>query len=218
MTVDVASTMAGLLFWLIIVANLASNQFGYQTFGDLESEAILHEIDEDPRKFRIGFALIIIEHLCIILLAAMLFVAFNHLNLAFAVVWLVSRGSEGVIQIVEKRAYWRLLEVARQFSGAKGDERSELADLRVDILRSKRANFLFAQVLFAVGTLSYALLFAIEGVVPPLLAWFGVSAAILYGFGSGLTIRNPDFRTVWNVGGLCILIFEAILGGWLLFS
>ncbi len=125
--------MAGLLFWLIIATNLASNHFGYQTFGDLESEAILHEIDEDPRRFKIGFALIIIEHLCIISLAAMLFIAFNRLNLALAVVWLVSRGSEGVIQIVEKRAYWRLLEVARQFSGAKGDERSELADLRVGV-------------------------------------------------------------------------------------
>jgi len=218
MTVDVASTVAGLLFWLIIVTNFASNQFGYQTFGDLEFEAILHEIDEAPRRFKIGVALIVIEHLCIISLAAMLFIAFNRLNPAFAVVWLVSRGSEGVIQIVEKRTYWRLLEVARQFSGAKGDERSELADLRVDILRSKRANFLVAQILFAIGTFSYSLLFATEGVVPPLLAWFGVAAVILYGFGNGLTIRNSDSRAVWNIGGLCILVFEAILGGWLLVS
>jgi len=210
--------MAGLLLWLIIATNFASNQFGYQTFGDLETEAILHEIGEDPRRFKTGFALMIIEHLCIILLAIMLFIAFNRLGLALAVVWLVSRGFEGVIQIVEKRNYWRLLEVARQFSGAEGGERSELADRRLDILQSKRANFLFAQILFAVGTLSYALLFATEGVVPPLLAWFGVGAAILYGFGSGLTIRNPDSRAVWNIGGLCILVFEAILGGWLLFS
>lgn len=54
---------------------------------------------------------------------------------------------------VDAQVYWRLLEVARQFSDAKGDERCELADLRVDILRSKRANILFAQILFAIGTL-----------------------------------------------------------------
>jgi hypothetical protein len=147
-----------------------------------------------------------------------LFIAFNQLNLALAVVWLVSRGSEGVIQIVEKRSYWRLLGIARQSADAEGDERSELEDLRLEILRSKRANFLYAQILFSVGTLSYALLFAIEGVVPPLLAWFGVAAAMLYGLGDGLAIRSPDSRALWSVGGLLILIFEAVLGGWLLFS
>jgi hypothetical protein len=218
MAADVASTVAGLLFWLIIATNLASNQFGYQTFGVLESEANLHEIDQAPRRFKIGVALIVIEHLSIISLAAMLFIAFNHLNLALALVWLVSRGFEGVIQIVEKRTYWRLLEVARQASGAQGDARGELATQRVDILRSKRAVFLAAQILFAVGTFSYSLVFAIERVVPPLLAWFGVGAAVLYGVGNGLAIRNPDSRAVWNLGGLCILAFEAILGGWLLFA
>lgn len=218
MIVDVASTAAGLLFWLIIVTNIASNRFGYQTYGDLESEAVLSEINEDPRRFKIGFALIVTEHLCIIALAAALFIAYNHLNLAVAFVWLVSRGSEGVIQVVEKRSYWRLLEIARQFASAEGDERSELEDLRLEILRSKRSNFLYAQILFSVGTLSYALLFATEGVVPPLLAWFGVAAAVLYGSGTGLTIRSPDSRAVWSIGGLLILIFEAILGAWLLFS
>ncbi|NNF68332.1 MAG: hypothetical protein HKN01_01060, partial [Acidimicrobiia bacterium] len=51
-----------------------------------------------------------------------------------------------------------------------------------------------------------------------LLAWFGVAAAVLYGFGNAMTIRNPDSRTVWNISGLAILVFEAILGGWLLFG
>ncbi len=218
MTVDVASTAAGLLFWLIIATNIASNRFGYQTFGDPESEAVLSEISQDPRKFKIGFALIILEHLCIIALATALFIAFNHLSLALAIVWLVSRGSEGVIQIVEKRSYWRLLGIAMQYEHAEGEERSELADLRLEILRSKRVNFLYAQLLFSVGTLSYAVLFATEGVVPPLLGWFGVAAALLYGVGDGLAIRRPDSTAVWSIGGLLILIFESILGGWLLFS
>lgn len=218
MIVDVASTAAGLLFWLIIVTNVASSRFGYQTYGDLDSEAVLSEINEDPRGFKIGFALIVTEHLCIIALAAALFIAYNDLNLALAVIWLVSRGSEGVIQVVEKRSYWRLLDIARQSAQAEGDERGELEDLRLEILRSKRSSFLYAQILFSVGTLSYALLFATQGVVPALLAWFGVTAAVLYGFGTGSTIRSPDSRSVWSIGGLLILIFEAILGGWLLFS
>ncbi|NNC76142.1 MAG: DUF4386 domain-containing protein [Acidimicrobiia bacterium] len=218
MSTEAASTIAGLLFWLIIVTNIASNQFGYQTFGDPESEADLHEIDADPRRFKIGFTLITFEHLCIILLAVVLFIAFDDLNLVLALVWLVSRGTEGLMQIFEKRSYWRLLEIARQHASAVGDERRGLADRREGILRSKRVNFLFAQLLFAVGTFSYSLVFATNSVVPVLLAWFGVAAAVLYGFGNAMTIRNPDSRNVWNISGLAILVFEAILGGWLLFG
>ncbi|NNL99063.1 MAG: DUF4386 family protein, partial [Acidimicrobiia bacterium] len=69
-----------------------------------------------------------------------------------------------------------------------------------------------------VGTFSYSLVFATNSVVPALLAWFGVAAAVLYGFGNAMTIRNPDSRNVWNISGLAILVFEAILGGWLLFG
>ena len=61
MAVDVAATAAGLLFWLIIVTNFASNHFGYQTFGDIESEAVLDEIAAAPKRFKIGVSLIVLE-------------------------------------------------------------------------------------------------------------------------------------------------------------
>ena len=69
--------LSGFLFLLIIVTNLASNKFGYQTFGDLEKEANLLNIIKNPRRFKISFFLILIEHFIIILLAFTLFFAFN---------------------------------------------------------------------------------------------------------------------------------------------
>ena len=217
MTAGLAMTLSGFLFWLIIITNIASNRFGYQTFGDLNSEADLQKINNDPGEFRIGFVLIVIEHICNILLAVMLFIAFSQYNLILGVIWLICRVGEGLIQIINKRNYWRLLSIASLFSEANDAERNTLEDVRLRILKSKRANFTFAQFLFSLGTLAYSVLFVTYAVVPATLGWFGVVAAILYGLGNGMTTLKPAFKALWSLGGLLILIFEIILGGWLVF-
>ena len=51
MSVKSAMSVSGLLFWLIIITSIASNQFGYQTADDLEAEADLERIGNDPREF-----------------------------------------------------------------------------------------------------------------------------------------------------------------------
>lgn len=218
MTVEIAMTLSGFLFWLIIITNIASNQFGYQTLGELASEADLDKINTDPSAFKTGFVLIVIEHVCIILLAVMLFIAFGQYSVLLGVVWVLCRGTEGLIQIFNKRNYWRLLKIARQYADASEGERDALADVRLSILRSKHANFAFAQILFSIGTLAYAILFVTYGVVPAVIGWFGIVASMLYGAGNGITMVKPGLRVLWNIGGLLILIFEIVLGGWLLFS
>jgi hypothetical protein len=91
MTTELAATLSGLLFWLIIITNLASNRFGYQTFGDVNSEADLQTIAGDTRTFTIGFVLILAEHFFIVALAIMLFVAFGQLTAVLGVAWLAFR-------------------------------------------------------------------------------------------------------------------------------
>ena len=218
MTVDIAMTLSGFLFWLIIITNIASSRFGYLVAGDLDSEAKLERISNDPRAFKTGFVLILIEHVSIILLAVTLFIAFNQYNVILSVVWLIFRGGEGLIQILNKRNYWRLLNIARQYADASDAERSALSDLRLGILRSKHAYFTIAQMLFSIGTLAYSVLFVTYGVVPAIIGWFGIAASILYGVGNGINVAKPGFKVVWNLGGLLILLFEFVLGGWLLFS
>ncbi len=210
--------LSGFLFLFIIITNIASNRFGYQTFGDLDSEAKLQKISKDQRKFKISFALILIEHASIILLAVTLFIAFNQYNLALAFIWLIFRGGEGLIQIFNKKSYWRLFNIAKQYSGASDAEKNTLDDLRLSILISKRSNFVFAQILFSIGTLAYSILFVTYEVVPEIIGWFGIVASILYGFGNGINHIKPNLKALWSLGGLLILLFEIALGGWLLFS
>jgi hypothetical protein len=209
--------ISGLFFLLIIITNLASNRFGYQTFGDLDKEAKLEKISKDPRRFKISFALILIEHFVIILLAVTLFFAFNAYNLILAIIWTISRSTEGLIQIINKKSYWGLLNIAKKFTAASDAEKKSLDDLRLNLLKSKMSNFLFAQIFFSIGTLAYSILFVVYGVIPVFIGWFGIVASIIYGFGNGLFFVKPNFKAQWSLGGLLILIFEIILGSYLIY-
>lgn len=209
--------LSGFLFLFIIITNIASNRFGYQTFGDLDSEAKLEKIGKDPRKFKISFVLILIEHVGIILLAIMLFIAFKSYNLILAVIWTISRFGEGLIQIYNKKRYWGLLNNAKKYSTASNAEKKSLDEKRLSILKSKHSNFASAQILFSIGTFSYSIMFIIYGVIPVVIGWFGIIASFIYVFGNGILFVKPTFKAIWNLGGLLILLFELVLGGSLVY-
>jgi hypothetical protein len=210
--------LSGFLFLFIIITNIASDRYGHETFSDLDSEAKLQRINNDPKEFKISVVLILIEHASIIALALTLFIAFNSYSMVLAVVWTISRAVEGSIQIYYKKSYWRLLDIARRHSDTSGAEKNSFVDEGRSILKSKNSVFSYAQVLFSIGTLAYSILFVTHEVVPEIIGWFGIVASIIYGLGNGIKLVKPDVQAVWNLGGLLILIFEIVLGGWLLSS
>ncbi len=212
--------LSGFLFLFIIITNIASVRFGTKTFSDLDSIAKLQKINNDPKKFKISNVLALIEHVSIISLAVMLFIVFspyNPYNIILGIVFITFRIGEGLIQIYNKKNYWGLLNIAKQYSGTSGAEKSSLIDLGRSILKTKNYSFTFAQILFSIGTLAYSILFVTYGVAPTIIGWFGIVASILYGFGNGIILVTPNFKVLGNFGGLLILIFEVVLGGWLLF-
>ena len=211
--------ISGFLFLLIIVLLIiASVRYGYETYGELDPESQLQTITEDPKKFRIGTTLVVIEHVVIVTLAITLFIAFSSYNIILGVIWLVFRGAEGLIQIYNKRNYWNLLNIANQYSNQSGGEKEALSDSALNILKSKNSTFSIAQILFSIGTLAYSILFAFYAVIPVLIGWFGMVSSIVYGSGNAIARIRPDSKILWNLGGLLIWIFELVLGGWLLFS
>ena len=181
-------------------------------------DAKLQEINTNPQKFQTGFGLVIIEHIAIITLAGSLFIAFSASNMILGIIWLITRSAEGLMQTYNKRRYWKLREIAMQYFETSGAEKEKLIDTSHSILKSKNSTFTLAQLLFSIGTLAYSILFAISGVVPEIIGWFGVVASILYGLGNGLKRMKPKVQSLWNLGGLLIWSFEFVLGGWLLFS
>jgi hypothetical protein len=211
--------ISGFLFLLIIVIlAITTSRYGYEIFSELDSDAKLQEINKAPNIFRTSVLLVVFEHVVIVTLAITLFVAFSQYNMILGIVWVCARGLEGLIQISNKKNYWGLLDIARQYSRASGSVKDTLVDSGLSILKSKNSTFSIAQILFSVGTLAYSIVFAIYGVIPEIIGWFGVVASIIYGFGNGIARLQSNSRALWNIGGLLIWIFELVLGGWLLFS
>ena len=118
--------LAGFFFWFIILTNIISDKLGHETFSDLNSDAKLQKINKDTKKFKIGVALALLEHVGIISVAFMLFLAFSSKCMILAVIWTICRSAEGLIQIYYKKDYWRLLNIARQYSGSSGSEKDRL--------------------------------------------------------------------------------------------
>ena len=210
--------LSGFFFLFIIITLFVSGAFGYSVISDLDSDAKLQKISIDPRKFKIGAVLALIEHSSIIALAVMLFLAFSPYNMMLAVVWTISRITEGLIVFYNEKNYWGLLNLARQYSGSSGAEKNSLIDLGRSILKKRNSVLAFAQIFFTIGTLSYSILFVTSGVVPEVIGWFGIVASILYGFANGIILVKPHKAKQFFYVGLLILIFELILGGWLLIS
>ncbi|MCP8312388.1 MAG: DUF4386 domain-containing protein [Candidatus Methylarchaceae archaeon HK02M1] len=210
--------LSGFFFLFIIITLIISERFGYSVISDLDSDTKLQEINKDSKRFKIGTVLALIEHGSVIALAIMLFIAFSPYYIILAVIWTICRIGEGSIQIYNEKNYWGLLNIARQYSGIGGAEKNSLSDLARSILKTKNSVFVFAQILFSIGTLAYSILFVTYGVVPEIIGWFGIVASIIYGFGNGIQLVRPNFKVLWNFGGLLILLFEILLGGWLLFS
>jgi hypothetical protein len=213
-------SLSGFLFLFIIITLITGERFGYSVISDLDSDTKLQEINKDPKKFKIGTVLALIEHGTIIALAIMLFLAFNPYSITLAVIWTISRTTEGLINFYNEKNYWGLLNIARQYSSSSGAEKKSLSELGRSILKTKTSVFAFAQILFSIGTLSYSILFATSEAVPvpAIIGWFGIVASILYGFGNGIILVRPDKAMKIFRVGLLILIFELVLGGWLLFS
>lgn len=217
MAIETAMILSGALFWLIIITNFASERFGYITFNELEPEAKLQKINDNPKKFKIGVMLILIEHASIIALAVVLFIAFSPYNKALAFIWIILRTAEGLIQICYKKKYWRLLELALKCSGVSGTDKYALIESARSILKTKGLVFSLTQILFSIGTLAYSLLFISYGVTLTIIGWFGIAASIIYGLGNLATLIRRKFKAVWYIGGLLVLLYEIVLGGWLLF-
>jgi len=216
---EIAMSLSGFLFLFIIITLITSERFGYSVISDLDSDTKLQEINKDPKRFKIGTVLAFIEHGTIIALAIMLLIAFSPYNMTLAVIWTISRITEGLINFYNEKNYWGLLNIARQYSSSSGTEKESVIELGRSILKSKTSVFAFAQILFSIGTLSYSILFATSEAVPvpALIGWFGIVASIFYGFANGIIIVKPE-KAKFFVVGLIILIFELVLGGWLLVS
>ena len=122
-----------------------------------------------------------------------------------------------MIQIYDEKNYWRLLNIARKHSVTSGAEKKLLSDLSRNILQSIKSRYTFVGFLWSIGTLAFSIVLVTSGVVPQIIGWLGIVASILAGFSNGIKLAKHNFKVLFAIGGLLAILFEVILGGWLLF-
>jgi len=210
--------LSGFLFLFILVLNIVMGALGYlMEKDDYDSDADLQKIHKNPKRFQIGIALALIEHGSVIALTMMLFIVFSPYNMVLGIVLIIFRIGEGLIQYINEPNYWKLIKLAKQYSLTTDAEKNSLSDLARSIFKTKDTRFKFAMICWSIGTLAFSIVLATAGVVPEIIGWLGIVASILVGFGTGIKLVKPKFKFE-VIGALFAMLFEVIIGGWLLLS
>ena len=224
MNVEIAVRVSGILFLSILATLAASAAFGNMVeVGDSDLDNRLEKINKDPKKFQLSIVFGHIEGVRIMALVIMLFIAFSSYSLILAVVWTTCRVAEGLILIYSGIIYRELLNIAGKYSVTTGPERSVLKDAGLIILQTRSSRWTMATTLMGIGTLAYSILFVTYGLAPSIIGWLGIVVGILLVFDNGTKLVKPDFKAskasgiLDLFGGLGVILFEVIIGGWLLF-
>ena len=109
-----------------------------------------------------------------------------------------------------------LLNIARKYSSTSGAEKSSLSDLARTSTKIKSSRFAFAMIFWSIGTLAFSIVLVTYG-VNPILGWLGIVASILVGVGNGIIFVKHKKVFFESIGGLVALLFEILIGVWLLF-
>lgn len=215
--------LSGFLYLLILVLQIAMALFGYilePTPKHYESDDKLKKFNKDPKKFKIGIGLALIEHVCVITLAIMLFFVISPYNLLPGIVCVTFRVAEGAIQVYNEKDYWGLLDISGKYSVKSGAENDSLMDSYRNILKTKSYRFTFAMIGWSVGTLAFSIVIVFYGLALPIIGWIGIVASILIGFANGMKLLKPDvkaYETLSSISGLVAILFEVLIGISLLF-
>ncbi|MFW9819330.1 MAG: DUF4386 domain-containing protein [Candidatus Thorarchaeota archaeon] len=214
--------VSGFLYLLILVLQIIMAAFGYilePLPKHYDSDSKLQDISNDPKKFKIGIGFALLEHLCVILLPIMLFLAFNHYNIILAIIWTIFRIIEGSIQVYIEKDYWQLLNISKKYSTSSNTEKNPLYDSYRSILQIKSSRFAVAMICWSIGTFAISIMLIILGGVALFFGWLGIVASMLIGFSNGIKLIKPKFKAyqlLSSIAGLLSIVFEILIGGWLL--
>ena len=209
--------LSGFLFLFILVLNLIMGALGYSMEKDkYDPDVDLIKINKNPSKFKVGIGLALLEHGCVIALTILLFITFSPFNLALGIILLIFRMGEGLIQFINEPNYWRLINIARNYSLTKDTEKTSLSNLAKTIFKTKDTRFKIAMVCWSIGTLAFSIVLITSAVVPEIIGWLGIIASILVGVSTGIKLAKPNSKDFTAIGGLTAILFEIVIGGWLL--
>ena len=204
--------LSGFFFLFILVLNLVMASYGYKMEKeDYDPDADLYKINNNPKKFKTGITLALIEHASVIALTILLFIIFSSYNLALGILLLIFRTAEGLIQFINEPNYWRLLKIAKQYTSSS-NEKEALSSKAKNIFKTKDQRFKAAMICWSIGTLGFSIALVLSEVVPAIMGYLGTIASILVGVTTAIKLAKPNSKDLTAIGGLTAILFEIIIG------
>jgi hypothetical protein len=217
-TSEIVILTIGFLFLTILILYLALLPILGYVIGsvDYDSDAELLKISKSPNKFKLSIIIALIHDIFVIILAVLLFIAFSSYNTILGIIWVIFRTGEGLVLIYNERIYWRLLNIAEKYSNVSTTEKKEIIKSSNSIFETRNTKFSLGMSLWAIGTLAFSIMIVISVIIPSMIGWLGIIASIAVGLYNGaLLIKNNEYK-ILMAGGLVAIVFEIIIGGWLI--
>jgi hypothetical protein len=215
--------LSGFLFLLILVLQIVMAAFGYilePTPKHYESDYKLQNFNNNPKKFKIGVLIALIEHFSVITLAIILFFVISSYNILLGVILIIFRVTEGLIQVYIEKDYWGLLNMARRYSTTSDKEKGSLMSSYRNILHTKSYRFALAMIGWSIGTLVFSIALVTYDLVIPFIGWLGIITSILIGFANGMKLLKPEVKAydlLSSFSGILAILFEVLIGIALMF-
>jgi len=216
---EIVIILSGFLFLAILILFLAVLPLlGYvMGTGDFDSKSVLLKINRNPNKFKLSVGIALVHDICVIILAVFLFLAFSSYNIFLGIILLIFRTGEGLVLIYTEKIYWKLLNIAEKYSNVSNTEKTEQVNSGRSILEIRNSKFSFGMILWSIGTLSFSIIIVTSTVVPSLIGWLGIIASIAVGFHDGIILTKQTEYKILMAGSLAAIVFEIIIGVWLIF-
>jgi hypothetical protein len=213
MTHTTNARIAGFTFLFYIAAGITSLVLFSRATGGQEVPAKLASIAQHVFQLRVTIILGLLEAVCAFVLAVTLYAITRDQNSDLAMLALIFRVGEGLLDANSTRPTLEMLWLGTSAGPTKPDAVT-LQALGTYILAGPE--WIMAAVLFAMGSTLFSYLFLRGRTIPVPLAWLGVIASVLLVVVLPLQLaeflRGPVTSYVW----IPMLAFEVPLGFWLL--
>jgi Domain of unknown function (DUF4386) len=213
MTLTTNARIAGFTFLFYIAAGIASMVLFSQATGGQEINAKLASIAQHVLQLRLTIVLGLLMAVCAIVLAVTLYAITREQDADLAMLALIFRVGEGVLNAISTRDTLELLWLGTS-AGPGAPDAATLRALGKYLLDGPDWNM--SAILFAMGSTLFSYLFLRGRTIPVPMAWLGVIASVLLGVGLPLQLagflRGPVTSYMW----IPMAAFEVPLGFWLL--
>jgi uncharacterized protein DUF4386 len=213
MTHTTNARIAGFTFLFYIAAGIASMVLFSQATGGQEINTKLASIAQHVLQLRLTIVLGLLMAVCAIVLAVTLYAITRDQDSDLAMLALISRVGEGLLNAISTRDTLELLWLGTS-TGPKAPDAVTLQALSSYLLDGPDWNM--SAILFAMGSTLFSYLFLRGRTIPVPLAWLGLVASVILTVGLPLQLAGFLRGSVTSYMWIPMAAFEVPLAFWLL--